>query len=77
MQKSKRGDTELDFASVIPDSHARNSSPGAFTCSRLINGLALAGIEVDRKVLAEHVVHGPEAFNAVAAQVKAALPAAA
>ncbi|KMK68419.1 50S ribosomal protein L20 [Puniceibacterium sp. IMCC21224] len=45
------------------------------TYSRFINGLALAGIEVDRKVLADLAVHEPEAFNAIAAQAKAALPA--
>ncbi|MEO8240808.1 MAG: 50S ribosomal protein L20 [bacterium] len=49
----------------------------AFTYSRLINGLALAGITVDRKVLADLAVHEPEAFNQIAAQAKAALPAAA
>ena len=48
----------------------------AFTSSRLINGLALAGIAVDRKVLADLAVHEPEAFNLIAAQAKAALPAA-
>ncbi|MGY9049307.1 50S ribosomal protein L20 [Puniceibacterium antarcticum] len=47
------------------------------TYSRFINGLALAGIEVDRKVLADLAVHEPEAFIAIAAQAKAALPAAA
>ena len=46
-----------------------------FTYSRFINGLALAGIEVDRKVLADLAVNEPEAFNAIAAQAKAALPA--
>ena len=44
-----------------------------FTYSRLINGLGKAGIEVDRKVLADLAVHEPEAFNAIAAQAKAAL----
>jgi large subunit ribosomal protein L20 len=48
-----------------------------FTYSRFINGLALAGIEVDRKVLADLAVHEPEAFNLIAAQAKAAMPAAA
>lgn len=41
--------------------------------SRFINGLAKAGIEVDRKVLADLAVNEPEAFNAIAAQAKAAL----
>ena len=43
------------------------------TYSRLINGLAKAGIEVDRKVLADLAVNEPESFNAIAAQAKAAL----
>jgi large subunit ribosomal protein L20 len=41
--------------------------------SRLINGLTLAEIEVDRKVLADIAVRDPEAFGAIAAQAKAAL----
>ena len=47
-----------------------------FTYSRFINGLALAGIEVDRKVLAELAVNEPEAFNVIAAQAHAAAAAA-
>jgi large subunit ribosomal protein L20 len=47
------------------------------TYGRFINGLALAGVEIDRKVLADLAVHEPEAFNALVAQAKAALPATA
>ena len=47
----------------------------SLTYSRFINGLSLAGIEVDRKVLADLAVHEPEAFGAIVAQAKAALPA--
>jgi large subunit ribosomal protein L20 len=43
--------------------------------SRLIHGLSLADIEVDRKVLSDIAVHDPEAFAAIAAAAKAALPA--
>ncbi|MEM7546439.1 MAG: 50S ribosomal protein L20 [Pseudomonadota bacterium] len=43
------------------------------TYSRFINGLALAGIEVDRKVLADLAVHEPAAFNAIVDRAKAAL----
>ena len=43
------------------------------TYSRFINGLALAGIEVDRKVLADLAIHEPEAFGAIVAQARAAL----
>jgi len=41
--------------------------------SRFINGLAKAGIEVDRKVLADLAVHEPDAFGAIVDQAKAAL----
>ena len=42
------------------------------TYSRFINGLAKAGIEVDRKVLADLAVHEPEAFGAIVEKAKAA-----
>jgi large subunit ribosomal protein L20 len=42
------------------------------TYSRFINGLDRAGIEVDRKVLADLAVHEPAAFNAIVDQAKAA-----
>lgn len=45
------------------------------TYSRFINGLALAGIEVDRKVLADLAVFDQPAFAALAAQAKAKLGA--
>ena len=41
--------------------------------SRLIAGLKKAGIEVDRKALADLAVHEPEAFGAIALKAKAAL----
>ena len=41
--------------------------------SRLINGLNLAQIEIDRKVLADIAVHDPEGFAAIAEQAKASL----
>jgi hypothetical protein len=37
----------------------------ALTYSRFINGLSLAGVEVDRKVLADLAVHEPDAFGAI------------
>jgi large subunit ribosomal protein L20 len=47
------------------------------TYSRFIDGLARAGLEVDRKVLSELAIHEPAAFHAIVEQAKAALPAAA
>ncbi len=43
--------------------------------SRMINGLSVAGIEIDRKVLADLAVHEPQAFTEIAEQAKAALAA--
>jgi len=45
------------------------------TYSRFMNGLKLAGIELDRKVLADLAVREPEAFKAIADQAQAALKA--
>jgi len=45
----------------------------ALTYSRFINGLSLAGIEVDRKVLADLAVHEPEAFGVIVEKAQAAL----
>jgi large subunit ribosomal protein L20 len=52
---------------------AVRSHDEALTYSRFINGLALAGIEVDRKVLADLAVHEPEAFTAIVEKAQAAL----
>ncbi|MFP4245191.1 MAG: 50S ribosomal protein L20, partial [Ectothiorhodospira sp.] len=41
--------------------------------SRLINGLNKAGIEIDRKVLADLAVHDIAAFGRIAEKAKAAL----
>ena len=43
------------------------------TYGRFINGLKLAGLEIDRKVLAELAAREPQAFTAVVDAVKAAL----
>ena len=45
----------------------------SLTYSRFINGLAKAGIEVDRKVLADLAVHEPDAFAGIVGKAKAAL----
>ena len=45
------------------------------TYSRLIDGLAKAGVTVDRKVLSDIAIREPEAFAAIVGQAKAALPA--
>lgn len=52
---------------------AVRSHDEALTYSRFINGLSLAGIEVDRKVLADLAVYEPQAFGAIVSRAKAAL----
>jgi large subunit ribosomal protein L20 len=44
--------------------------------SALMNGLRKAGIEIDRKVLADLAVRDPQAFGALAEQARSALSAA-
>jgi len=46
------------------------------TYSRFIDGMNKAGIELDRKVLADIAVREPESFKALAEQAKAAIGAA-
>lgn len=43
--------------------------------SRFINGLKLAGIDMDRKQLADLAVRDAQAFELIVTQVKGALPA--
>ena len=45
------------------------------TYNRLIQGLNLAGITVDRRMLADLAVNDAGAFKAIVAAAKAALPA--
>ncbi len=41
--------------------------------SNFINGLQTAGVEIDRKILADIAVRDPQAFTALAEQARAAL----
>jgi len=44
-----------------------------FTYGQFINGLSKAGIDLDRKVLADIAVHEPESFKALVQKAQAAL----
>lgn len=44
------------------------------TYNRFMQGLSLAGVEVDRRMLAELAVNDPAVFNQLVEQAKAALP---
>jgi large subunit ribosomal protein L20 len=50
--------------------------PHGVSYSRFMSGLKAAGVEVDRKVLADLAVHDPKAFAQLVEQAKASLPAA-
>ena len=50
--------------------------PHGLSYSRFVNGLKAAGIEVDRKILADLAVHDPAAFGQLVQQAKDALPQA-
>ncbi len=45
------------------------------TYNRFIQGLALAGVQVDRRILADLAVNEPKTFASLVATAKAALPA--
>ena len=45
------------------------------TYSTFMNGMKLAGIELDRKVLSDLAIREPDAFKQIVEQAKAALPA--
>jgi large subunit ribosomal protein L20 len=51
------------------------SRANGLTYNRLIQGLNLAGVEVDRRILADLAVTEPATFAALVATAKAALPA--
>lgn len=51
------------------------SRANGLTYNRLIQGLNLAGVSVDRRILADLAVNEPKAFASLVATAKAALPA--
>jgi large subunit ribosomal protein L20 len=50
--------------------------PYGISYSRFMHGLKIAGVELDRKVLADLAIHDPAAFGALVQQAKDALPEA-
>ena len=74
-----QGAAELGGKTVLPLSFAMSRDAAVraegITYNRFIQGLHLAGIELDRRALAELAVSDPEAFKAIVEQAKAALPA--
>jgi large subunit ribosomal protein L20 len=70
-RKARKGDFRKLWIQRI---NAASRAQG-MTYNRLIQGLKLAGIEVDRRVLADMAVNDVVAFNAIVQLAKDALPA--
>ena len=70
-RKARKGDFRKLWIQRI---NAASREQG-LTYNRLIQGLKLAGVEVDRRVLADMAVNDAPAFNALVAVARAALPA--
>ena len=70
-RKARKGDFRRLWIQRI---NAASRAQG-LTYNRFIQCLGLAGIEVDRRMLAELAVNDAEAFNALVELAKAALPA--
>jgi len=69
-RKAKKGDFRKLWIQRI---NAASRAQG-LTYNRLIQGLKLAGVEVDRKIMADLAVHDPAAFTVLVETAKAALP---
>jgi large subunit ribosomal protein L20 len=70
-RKARKGDFRKLWITRINAAARANG----VTYNRLIQGLKLAGVEVDRRMLAELAVNDAPAFAALVATAKAALPA--
>jgi len=62
-----------DFRSLWIQRINAGSRGHGIAYSKFINGLSKAGIQVDRKVLADLAVHQPDAFKALVDEAQAAL----
>ena len=69
-RKAKKGDFRRLWIQRI---NAAARAEG-ITYNRFIQGLGLAGVEVDRRMLAELAVNEPAAFKALVATAREALP---
>jgi len=70
-RKARKGDFRRLWIQRINAASRQNG----LTYNRFIQGLNLAGVEVDRRMLAELAVNEPAAFASLVETAKAALPA--
>jgi large subunit ribosomal protein L20 len=69
-RRKKKGDFRRLWIQRINAAARQNG----ITYNRLIQGLGLAGVEVDRRILAELAVHEPAVFAGLVETAKQALP---
>jgi large subunit ribosomal protein L20 len=70
-RRAKKGDFRRLWIQRINAASRANG----LTYNRLIQGLNLAGVQVDRRILADLAITEPATFAAIVATAKAALPA--
>ena len=73
-QYRDRKDRKGDFRQLWITRINAAARANGMTYNRLIQGLNLAGVEVDRKIMADLAVNDVAAFNALVEVAKAALP---
>ena len=71
-RRAKKGDFRQLWITRINAAARQNG----MTYNRFIQGLKAAGVEVDRKILADLAVNDPAAFASLVETAKSALPAA-
>ncbi|HEY7399836.1 MAG TPA: 50S ribosomal protein L20 [Actinomycetota bacterium] len=72
-----RRDRKAQFRRLWITRISAGCRPHGISYSRFMHGLALAGVEVDRKILADLAVHDPGAFASLVETSNAALAGAA
>ena len=71
-----RKDRKGDFRRLWIQRINAGARANGMTYNRFIQGLRLAGVEVDRRMLAELAVNDPDAFAVLVEQARAAVAAA-
>jgi large subunit ribosomal protein L20 len=71
-----RKNTKRDFRRLWITRINAGAHQNDLSYSKFMNGLRKAGIEIDRKILADLAVHDPAAFTALAEKARSALNAA-
>ncbi|HUC62538.1 MAG TPA: 50S ribosomal protein L20 [Alphaproteobacteria bacterium] len=72
-----RRNRKRDFRALWIQRINASAREHGLTYAKLMHGLKVAGIEVDRKLLADLAVREPDSFKALVAQAQAALGSAA